>query len=123
MNYRNLLFAISAFFLMSSFSAIKLEVKTFRIIAATSSINTKKYVDAINGADMEPYRFRTKRNTLSFDDGVKVEFFSAEEIKASGGTIDLYNYSDDRTKNYVEPILHIAESGSIVAMYPIASPK
>ena len=99
------------------------QVPTFRIISTLPSANLTKYETAIQNADMEAYRLKTTSNILSFDDGVQVEFFAADVLAERGVSINANNYTDDKGVNYVNPILHIAEGGSIVAMYPVASPK
>lgn len=84
--------------------------QTFNIVNNGSAIDIKAYEDAIKSSNMESYRYKTKRDTIIFDNGVEIELLSAQELYLSGMTnINISEYSDERDARYVEPIFHLVE--------------
>lgn len=65
------------------------------------------YEKVIKNADLEPYRMKTKRDTITFDNGFKVELLSAQELFILGENIDVNNYSDTRDIRYTSPTFRI----------------
>ena len=86
--------------------------KSFNILwgdLTTTSEYDKGYLyeKVLGEADFESYRLKTKRDTLVFDNGFKVELLSAQELFILGENIDINNYSDTRDSQYTKPILRI----------------
>lgn len=90
---------------------------SFKITNAASVTNLSVYEKALNVPDIESFRYRTKRNTLVFDNGLTVELLSAQELFIKGENILPNNYSDTRDKKYIQPVFRLADNGSLVAMY------
>ena len=90
---------------------------TFKIIKTAGVTDLSVYEKALNVPDIESFRYRTKRNTLVFDNGITVELLSAQELFIKGEIVEPNNYSDTRDKRYIQPIFHLAENGSLIAMH------
>lgn len=93
--------------------------QTFRVIddVKLSDEELSKYVTAIEKADMNSYRNRTKRQILTFDNGLKVELYSAKELIIKGINLDINDYQDTRDPKFTFPTFHLAENGYLVALY------
>ena len=86
--------------------------KSFNILwgeLVTTSEYDKGYLyeNVIKNANLEPYRLKTKRDTITFDNGFKVELLSAQELFILGEKIDINNYSDTRESRYTKPTFRI----------------
>lgn len=93
------------------------ENSTFSITDKGSVSDSKPYEEAIKKADMEIYRCKTKRNTIVFDNGLKVELISAAEMFALGMKVSINDYSDTRAPHFIQPIFHLNDNGTLSAMY------
>jgi hypothetical protein len=90
---------------------------SFKIVKTGGLTDLSVYEKAIKAADLENFRYKTKRNTIYFDSGVAVELFSAQELFIMGKSIQPNSYSDTRDKKYIQPVFHLAENGGLVAMF------
>lgn len=106
-----------------SSSAFSQEKSTFKIIDNGSVKDINLYEEAVKKADMENYRYKTKRNIIEFDNGLKVELLSAQEMFILNLKVDMNNYSDTRDPKYIQPIFHLTDQGTLVAMYRKVDPK
>jgi len=83
---------------------------TFNIITT----GFEQYSPIISNANLESYRLKTKRDTITFVNGFKVELLSAKELAIMGKLIDINTYSDYRDPDYVKPTFRLViPSGSI----------
>lgn len=114
-----LILFLSSFFLPNKFNAQSKTFKenSFKIVKTAEITDISIYEKALNVPDIESFRFKTKRNTLVFDNGVTVELLSAQELFIKGETIEPSAYSDTRDKIYVQPIFHLTDKGSLITMY------
>ena len=90
---------------------------TFIIESTGSVTNVKPYVHAIQKANMEAYRYKTKLDTISFDNGVKVVLLSAQELFIKGIHIEVADYTDEQSVGYTKPVFHLTSDGKLVALY------
>ncbi len=112
------LFLILAFFSHKSNAQSKsFKENAFKIIKTAGVTNLSAYEKALKVPDIESFRYKTKRNTLAFDNGITVELLSAQELFIKGEAVEPNNYSDSRDKKYIQPIFHLADNGSLIAMY------
>lgn len=105
------------FIFASSFSQEANSPGSFQIINNGNVADIQLYNVAIHKADMENYRYKTKRNTILFDNGLKAELISAEEMFAQGMKVNTNNYSDTRDPLYIQPVFHLNDNGTLSAMY------
>lgn len=61
---------------------------TYKFLNAKEINGSSKYVEAFKTADMTKFRFQNKRNTIIFENGLKVELFSADELTQKGYQVD-----------------------------------
>lgn len=90
---------------------------TFRVICNGTAVDINKYIVAVQAADMESYRYRSFADTLVFDNGVLIEFYSAQQLFVTGKNIVVDNYSDERNPHYIKPVFHLTEQGTLIAFY------
>lgn len=64
------------------------ENDTYVFLNATATHNVEQYVIAFSTADMTKFRFEDKRNVIEFENGLKVELFSANELIQKGYEVD-----------------------------------
>lgn len=114
-----LLFAL----LVTCVTQIKAQTnKSYNIIwgelTTTSEIDKGPlYQKILDSADLESFRLKTKRDTLTFSNGMKVELLSAQELFINGYNIDPSNYSDTRDPKYTKPTFMITNEGYLIALY------
>ncbi|MBI4932202.1 MAG: hypothetical protein HY841_15695 [Bacteroidetes bacterium] len=114
---RNFVFILSIFFCKNIFSQQTAAPATFQITNNGTAADIQPYKDAINNANMENYRCKTKRNTILFDNGLKAELISAGEMLALGKNVNINQYSDTRDPLYIQPVFHLNDNGTLSAMY------
>jgi hypothetical protein len=90
---------------------------SFKVLKTAGISDLTAYEKAVNVPDIENFRYKTKRNTIVFDNGITIELLSAQELFIMGKSVQPNDYSDTRDKKYIQPIFHLAENGSLVAMY------
>lgn len=82
--------------------------KSFNILWGNQTdYNKFVYERTIGKANLEAYRLKTKRDTITFDNGFKVELLSAQELFILGEKIDANEYSDKRDPQYTHPTFRI----------------
>ena len=93
--------------------------KTFNVVnqGTVTTTDLPKYESAIQTADMEPYRSKTHRTILTFDNGLKIELLSAQELYILGNNINPSLYVDDRDPKYTYPTFHLTNDGFLIAFY------
>ena len=62
--------------------------ETYKFLNANKVSNVGKYKTALSTANMTKFRYENKRNTIEFENGLKVELFSANELISNGYTVD-----------------------------------
>jgi len=120
---RYFIFILSVFFCKSSFSQETNSISNFQITDNGNVADIQLYNVAINNADLENYRYKTKRNTILFDNGLKAELISAEEMFALGMKVNINNYSDTRDPLYIQPVFRLNDNGTLSAMYSKSNMK
>ena len=75
------------------------------------------YQKTLDSAYLESFRLKTKRDTITFSNGMKVELLSAQELFIKGYNIDPSNYSDNRDPKYTKPTFMITNEGYLIALY------
>lgn len=88
-------------------------------IITTNTVSASDYISAINVSNLESFRFKTKVNTLVFDDGVKVELKSAQELFILGLISNPDVYTDTRDIRYTDPIFHLVsgQNPTLITLY------
>jgi hypothetical protein len=77
----------------------ELKDKTYMIIDNGSVIDVQPYVNALNTANFNHHRLKSKRNTIMFEEGVKIELFSAEEVLANGISLNTNNFRNELSQS------------------------
>lgn len=93
---------------------IELKDKTYMIIDNGSVNDVQPYVNALNTANFNNHRLKSKRNTIGFEEGLKVVIFSAEEVLANGITSINPNDFPIQIENYTPPIFKLANNNYII---------
>jgi len=128
MNIKLLLF--SSLFLLFSF-AIRAQQNTFKEVKDVSySIqnislieNSETYISAINNADFNNHRLKSKRNTIIFEGGLSVILYSAEELVQNGiTTINPQDFLVD-FENYIAPMFKLSSNNHIIESKRTIIPK
>jgi hypothetical protein len=94
------------------------------IVENTNSIeNVNSYLKALNQSNFNNHRLRSKRNTISFENGLQGILFSAEELHTNG-------FSDVNTTdfplqfiNYYPSTFHLAPNNYIIEAKKTIHPK
>lgn len=119
-------FTLFSFLLIGFFATAqeRKEVKeqTYTIIDNGGVTNIQPYIDALNNSDMRNHRLQTKRYTIVFEKGVKVELFSATEISKNGIQINVSEYPENFDLSRQEPIFALGANNFIIE-YHIATGK
>lgn len=104
---------------LNNFSGFSQNANKFKVISPEKNINITDYESAVSNADLEAYRYRSFTDTLSFDNGVKVILYSAEDLLSKGFVIDLNNYKnpDEIDKEYIKPSFKLTPEGWLIALY------
>lgn len=129
--------AITLFVLQSeTLSAINLSIPTTSTKPASLTIPINSFVvvkgentqdaimasKALETAEMEMYRLRDSRRTLTFKNGVVIELLSAKELKAKGVDINLDSYNEVLPKGYVEPTYLVNDKGQLIQLHEKQNP-
>lgn len=88
--------------------------KTYIIVENGIVTNIQPYINALNTANFNNHRLKSKRNTIEFEEGVKVVIFSAEEVLANGITSINPNDFPSQIENYTSPIFKLANNNYII---------
>lgn len=74
------------------------------------------YDKALSESDLDRYRYFDKRNTLTFENGLQVELYSANEVKALGLAVkDSHVRTKEPTFN-TGSVFKLAANGHLVEM-------
>lgn len=92
-------------------------VGTFTVINHGNVTDTRPYETAIANADMEAYRYQNKRCTITFDNGVQIELFSANEMILAGHSVNVNDYKTSDNPQWIQPTFHLNADGTLSAMY------
>lgn len=95
-------------------AAKEFNAQTYIIIENGNVTNIQPYIDALNTANLNNHRLKSERNTIVFEEGVKVELFSAEEVLANGITSINPNDFPSQIENYTPPIFKLGNNNYII---------
>jgi hypothetical protein len=117
-----LLFVLSLAF--NSTAQIDTDEKSYVILPTSIITNIDVYASVLDKADLEMYRYKTKNDTILFEDGVKLVIFSARQLKMSGinNHIDINAYSDYRDKDYTNPVFRLIIPTGVIPQVPGQQP-
>ena len=110
------------FLIATMLFALKVDSQTNPLsynIITTNMVSTSDHIVAINASNLESFRFKTTINTLVFDDGVKVELKSAQELFILGLISNPDVYTDTRDIRYTDPIFHLVsgQNPTLITLY------
>lgn len=88
--------------------------QTYIIVENGNVTNIQPYIDALNTANLNNHRLKSERNTIGFEEGVKVVIFSAEEVLANGITSINPNDFPSQIENYTPPVFKLANNNYII---------
>lgn len=111
------LFISFLFFFTISLKGQEQNNVTYRIVDNGSVKDVQPYINALNSANMQNHRLRTKRNIISFESGVKAELFSAQELQRAGRTIDPAAYPESFEITRQEPVFSLGQNNFIMEMH------
>ena len=63
--------------------------ETYRFVNANAANNVNDYIVAFSTADMTTFRYKDKSNTIEFENGLKVELYSANHLVSIGKIVDM----------------------------------
>lgn len=113
-----LLFLIFVCFSASrAFSQIKTPPNSYEIIHNTLVSQEDFYKQSIEMANLENYRLKNQRVSLSFENGFVVELISAEELYSKNNSVDLNSYQSEFPVSFILPTFKIIPTGELVAIY------
>jgi hypothetical protein len=93
--------------------------QTYKVInnPGLDSKELKRYQSAIDEADLSSFRLRNARQVIDFDNGLKVELFSATELIDLGKQINIEEYVVRFPYQYVFPTFRVTKEGKLLAAY------
>lgn len=97
--------------------AIITPAKSFVLVKGEHSAEAEKALKAVENADMEMFRLRNSRRTLTFQGGVVIELLSAEELRKAGFDIDPSHYTESLPKGYKEPTYVVSTDGKLIQYF------
>ena len=99
------------------------ENTSYSIQNKTTLTNSAMYVNAVNAANLNHHRLRSKRNVITFEGGASISLFSAEELVANG--ITNLNPSDFpiQFNDYTSPLFKLGENNHVLEEKKIIIPK
>jgi hypothetical protein len=92
---------------------------SYRIINRNKTTNISEYKDALDNANFNRIRYKSKRRQITFLNGPTIELLSAQELISKGVLIDLSeaindgNYIDDSNTWKLAPNGHIIHTISM----------
>lgn len=92
-------------------------VGTFTVINRGSVTDAQPYETAVAAADLESFRYRNTRCIITFDNGLQVELLSAAEMQQLGHNIVVGDYKVADEPNWIQPVFHLNQDGTLSAMY------
>lgn len=99
------------------FSQIKTLPNSYEITHNTLISQEDFYKLSIEKANLENYRLKSQRVSLSFENGFIVELISAEELYSKNNSIDLNSYQSEFPARFILPTFKIVATGELVAIY------
>ena len=91
--------------------------KSFRIISNTSGISDDVISQSIIASDFEQFRYASNRTTLEFENGFKVELFSAVELIEMKSIENIHSYKSFDTPGFQMPLFKLHDDGQITALF------
>lgn len=91
---------------------------TFRFISTPPQEDIIAYFNALQQADLSNYRLSNKRVSISFNNGITVELFSANELIEMGLKINPDDFQPEYPEGFILPEFSLATNGYIIATYP-----
>lgn len=88
---------------------------TFRVVKKNNVQNISDYVNAMNKANFDAYRYLKKRRNISFKSGVIIELLSAQELKEKNIAFDYSKAKTYNAKNEVNHTFYLGNNGHIMA--------
>ena len=90
---------------------------TYKIVDNGSVTNIQPYIDALNSANFKYHRLRNSRNLITFDTGLKVELYSANELIANGRNITVTDYPESFPSNREVPLFVLGSNNFILEQH------
>lgn len=104
---------MTIFFVVNCF-AQEVKDKTYKFINPSVVKDIGLYEKAFSTADMSSFRFEEKSNIIEFDNGLKVEIFSAQKLTIQGFKVDFSKLiSSDKFKDN-DYIFLISDDGKYI---------
>lgn len=93
--------------------------QTFQVVddAGIEPVEYEKYKLALEKANMDNYRNKTRNQIIEFDNGLKIELFSAKELVIRGYSINVNEFTDERDPKFTFPTFHLTDTGDLLAFY------
>jgi hypothetical protein len=76
----------------------------------------------LDKSELNNHRLRTQRSIITFQGGLKIELFSADEIQKNGLPVSLPDYPESFPANRQEPVFALGANDFIIE-YHIAEQK
>ena len=113
----NYVLPLVALLFLVSFTYAQTPSNSFQIVDNGNAENVSEYQIAIQQASFDNYRLRDERVTLTFDNGLKFQLFSANELVSLGINVNPLEYRESNDSNYQPPVLTLGPNGMIGAQY------
>jgi hypothetical protein len=92
-------------------------------ISAPQSLPVSEIINYISKINFENYRLKSRRTTLSFDNGFEIVLLSASEAQARGLLSNASTYQGDYIAKFKLPVFHMTSDGKVSAAYPVINSK
>jgi YbbR domain-containing protein len=116
-NYAARIIALLFFCLIACYAFAQGKPNTFKITNKGKVSDTKPYEDALNAANMDSHRLRDKRAVITFDTGVTVELFSANELAALGYSVNPEDFETEKDPAAQRPVFALAGNNYILQLH------
>lgn len=85
--------------------------------------NIASYDTALAAADLDRFRYIDQRSTITFDNGLKVELLSANEVTAMGLPVKMNHVRTHEPSAYKQSTFKLLDNGLLVELPPMQKVK
>ncbi len=117
---KNLIVVIGIILLSPDFYA---QDKSYVILDRAQVADISLYIAAIEKANWDKYRFVDERRVITFQEQVKIELLSANEMAERGLKIDLSKIMKQASNRKYQPLFVLSDNGFIIEQHSYKSKR